>query len=354
VATRVTPSPRDAERRRRWEFGCRSSGGAYASLRQKHGRHHHIAAKALTDDDRKRVQAYDESTKFQRPKIPEGARRRPWRAKRDEPERATDAAEFAQRAVDREEKRKRKRGDREDSSSSSSDSSSDEASDDDRPRRNAVEQEDVLRGARAAKTDPILYVSADPEKARFRSITVAQSAKAWVERLLGSDDAASQLESVDALISTVHGEVEDRLLAARALACAARGSSKRRDASIETRTAAIAALAAWQRLEILRASQEKTPPSAFGDAQLRVAFDERYRKNGKAFPHGGLRAPSFLRSDAKAGDALALKTVRCGVPTPACLHETTSPRRRRRGRERVHTPVYTPSTPVTRRPSWRR
>ena len=153
-----------------------------------------------------------------------------------------------------------------------------------------------MRGARAAKTDPILYVSADPEKARFRSITVAQSAKAWVERLLGSDDAASQLESVDALISTVHGEVEDRLLAARALACAARWSSKRRDASIETRTAAIAALAAWQRLEILRASQEKTPPSAFGDAQLRVAFDERYRKNGKAFPHGGLRAPSFLRS----------------------------------------------------------
>ena len=171
-----------------------------------------------------------------------------------------------------------------------------------------------MRGARAAKTDPILYVSADPEKARFRSITVAQSCKAWVERLLGSDDAASQLESVDALISTVHGEVEDRLLAARALACAARGSSKRRDASIETRTAAIAALAAWQRLEILRASQEKTPPSAFGDAQLRVAFDERYRKNGKAFPHGGLRAPSFLRSDAKAGDALASKTARCGVP----------------------------------------
>ena len=37
----------------RWEFGCRSSGGAYASLRQKHGRHHHIAAKALTEDDRK-------------------------------------------------------------------------------------------------------------------------------------------------------------------------------------------------------------------------------------------------------------------------------------------------------------
>ena len=101
--------------------GSSAAGGAYASLRQKHGRHHHIAAKALTDDDRKRVQAYDESTKFQRPKIPEGARRRPWRAKRDEPERATDAAEFAQRAVDREEKRKRKRGDKEDSSSSSSD-----------------------------------------------------------------------------------------------------------------------------------------------------------------------------------------------------------------------------------------
>ena len=59
------------------------------------------------------------------------------------------------------------------------------------------------------KQIPILYVSADPEKARFRSITVAQSCKGLDRRLLGSDDAASQLESVDALISTVHGEVED-------------------------------------------------------------------------------------------------------------------------------------------------
>ena len=91
-----------------------------------------------------------------------------------------------------------------------------------------------------------------------------------------------------------------------------------RDGVVVTRAAcpeaASAACAAWQRFGMLRASQEKTPPAAVGDAQLRVAFDERYRKNGKAFPHGGLRAPSFLRSDAKAGDALALKTVRCGVP----------------------------------------
>lgn len=311
-----------------WEFGCRGSGGAYASLRQKHGRHHHIASKALTEDDRKRVTSYDESRDHQQPKIPPRATRRPWRAKRDEPERATDAAEFAQRAVDQEKKRKRKREEKGKDTSSSSDSSSeDEESNDEKPRRAAVEAEDVLRAARSTQ-DPVLYVAADPERARFRTIQVSQSCKAWVERLIGDDECASQLESVDALTSVVHGEVEDRLLAARALACVARGSSKRRDASVATRASCVAALAAWQRLELVRAQEEKTPPSAFGDAQLRVAFDERFRRNGRAFPHGCLRAPSFRRDDAKAADALALKTALVAALGDARPHRA---KRRARG-----------------------
>ena len=84
------------------------------------------------------------------------------------------------------------------------------------------------------------------------------------------------------------------LAAARALASLLRGSSKRRDASIETRTAAIAALAAWQRLEILSVPGEDAA-RCWRPRPIHEGSDERpARREQQAFPHGSLQAPSFL------------------------------------------------------------
>ena len=57
-----------------------------------------------------------------------------------------------------------------------------------------------------AKTDPILYVSADPREGGS-SITVAHQSACG--KITGFRRRRVSIESVDALISTVHGEVED-------------------------------------------------------------------------------------------------------------------------------------------------
>ena len=128
--------------------------GAYASLRQKHGRHHHIAAKALTEDDRKRVQAYDESTKFQRPKVPEGASGDLGGREMNRSEPRTPPSSPNARSIGK--KKKAEKWRREDSSSESSDCFSSDERRAMTTGRGATPSSRRMfsRGARAAKTDP--------------------------------------------------------------------------------------------------------------------------------------------------------------------------------------------------------
>lgn len=54
----------------------------------------------------------------------------------------------------------------------------------------------VAAAARAANEEPVVYVAADAELRSARRVVVDQPVYAWVERALGDDDAAAQLEAV--------------------------------------------------------------------------------------------------------------------------------------------------------------